>query len=126
MESTPTVRVDVDGDGYPEHQVPTIQNITLCSEASASYVISAPRTENCFVGWHPTCIAVYVDLMPVDAQAGASAELCAHPERARFPICVDVVTPPGLFETVNQTVCIGFDLSGGHPCSGETLALTLQ
>lgn len=125
LHSTPTVRADIDGDGYPEYRVPAIQNVTLCSDASASYVTNGPTTENCFAGWHPTCMAVYVTLMPVDAQAGASGELCFTLEGSRFPTCRVVRTPP-LPQPVPQTACIGFDLNGGHPCSGETLALTFQ
>lgn len=125
LESTPTVTADLDGDGYPEYRVPSIQDVTLCSDAGAAYTTSTPRTENCFVGWHPTCMAVYVDLTPVDAQAGASGELCFRLENSRFPTCQGVETPPlpALFE---QTACIGFDLNGGHPCSGSALALVLQ
>lgn len=125
LESTPSVNVDLDGNGYPEYRVPSVQNMTLCSDAAASYVTNTPRTENCFVGWHPTCVAVYVTLMPAEAQAGASGELCFELDSSRFPICQEVRTPPAptVFE---QTACIGFDASGGHPCSGETLALTFQ
>ncbi|HYP23910.1 MAG TPA: hypothetical protein VEV43_10070, partial [Actinomycetota bacterium] len=67
VESTPSVRADLDGDGYPEYRVPSIQDVTLCSDAGASYVTNTPRTENCFVGWHPDCVAVYVTLMPAEA-----------------------------------------------------------
>ena len=125
LESTPTVRADIDGDGYPEHRVPAIYDITLCSDAGASYTTSTPRTENCFVGWHPTCIAVYVDLMPANAAAGASGELCFRFENSRFPTCQEVRTPP-VPAPLAQTACIGFDLGGGHPCSGSALAVTLQ
>lgn len=125
LESTPTVHADLDGDGYPEYRVPAIQDVTLCSDAGASYVTNSPTTENCFVGWHPTCIAVYVTLMPVEPQAGASGELCFTLEGSRFPTCRTVQTPPAPV-VIEQTACIGFDLSGGHPCSGETLALAFQ
>lgn len=125
LQSTPSVRADLDGDGYPEYRVPSIQNVTLCSDAGAGYTVSTPRTERCFAGWHPTCMAVYVDLTPVDAQAGASGELCFTVEGSWYPTCRRVQTPPTpvVFE---QTACIGYDLGGGHPCSGETLALTFQ
>lgn len=125
MESTPSVRADLDGDGYPEYRVPSIQDVTLCSDAGASYTTSTPRTENCFVGWHPTCIAVYVTVMPADADAGASGELCFTLEGSIYPTCRRFRTPASP-DVITQTACIGFDLNGGHPCSGETLALALQ
>ena len=125
LQSTPSVWADLDGDGYPEYRVPAIQNVTLCSDASASYVTNTPRTENCFAVWHPTCMAVYVTLMPVEPQAGASGQLCFTVEGTRLPTCRTVQTPP-VPTLISQTACIGFDLNGGHPCSGETLALTLQ
>lgn len=125
LESTPSVRADLDGDGYPEYRVPSVQDVTLCSDAGASYTTHTPRTENCFAGWHPTCVAVYVDLMPAHAQAGASGTLCFTLEGNWYPTCQTVRTPPGpvLFR---QTACIGFDANGGHPCSGQALALTFQ
>ena len=126
LATTPTVLADIDGDGYPEYRVPTIQDVTLCSDAGASYVTSAPTTESCYEGRTPPCIAVYVTLMPANAQAGASGELCYRFENSRFPTCQEVRTPPALAPVPNQTACIGFDLNGGHPCSGETLALTVQ
>lgn len=119
------MRVDLDGDGYPEYRVPSIQDVTLCSDAAASYVTNAPRTENCFVGWHPTCMAVYVTLTPVEPQAGASGTLCFTLEGSRIPTCRVVQTPP-IQGLPRQTACIGFDLNGQHPCSGESLALTVQ
>lgn len=125
LRSTPTVHADLDGDGYPEYRVPAITNVTLCSDASASYVTYSPRTENCSAGWHPTCMAVYVTYMPADAQAGARGELCFTLEGSRLPSCRVIQTPP-LPQPVHQTACIGYDLNGGHPCSGETLALTVQ
>lgn len=125
LESTPGVRADLDGDGYPEYRVPSIQDVTLCSDAAASYVTNTPWTENCFAGWHPTCMAVYVDLMPVEAQAGASGTLCFTLEGSWYPICRTVRTPPAPVLTP-QTACIGFDLNGQHPCSGDSYALTLQ
>lgn len=124
LESTPSVRVDLDGDGWPEYRVPSINDVTLCSDAGASYSVSIPRTENCFVGWHPTCIAVYVDVSPVNAEAGASGELCFRLDNG-WPICQTVQTPP-LSPLDKQTACIGFDVNGGHPCSGTALAFTFQ
>lgn len=125
VESTPSVRVDLDDDGNPEYRVPSIEDVTLCSHAGAAYTTSTPRTENCFIGWHPTCIAVYVDLTPVDVQAGADATVCFELDSSRFPVCQQVRTPPSTIP-VDQTVCMGFDLGGGHPCSGSTVALELQ
>ena len=125
LETTPTVHVDMDGDGYPEYRVPRIQDVTLCSDASASYTTTAPRIENCFVGWHPTCFEVYVDLTPVDPQVGASGEICFWVEGARFPTCAGVKTPASLV-AYPQTVCMGFDLHGNHPCSGGTIALPVE
>jgi hypothetical protein len=70
-------------------------------------------------------MAVYVTLMPVEPRVGASGELCFTVEGTRLPTCRVVQIPPASI-VAQQTACIGFDLSGGHPCSGETLALTLQ
>lgn len=116
LESTPGATVDLDGDGYPEYRVPSIYDVELCSDSNASYTVSAPRTERCFVGWHPTCIAVYVTVVPVTAQAGARADLCYTIEGLGRS-CGGVATEP-LPTPIQQTACIGFDLYGGHPCSG--------
>lgn len=119
LQSTPGAKVDLDGDGYPEASVPRILDVTLCSDAGASYVTHEPRLERCFIGWHPKCIAVYVTVVPASAQAGARADLCYTIE-GQTRTCRVVTTPPQP-APIQQTVCIGFDLDGGHPCTGGTV-----
>lgn len=124
LKSTPGARLDLDGDGHPEAQVPALYDVTLCSEAGASYVTYPPTTERCFVGWHPTCMAVYVTVVPADADAGARGELCYTVEGGGRS-CGELETAP-VRGPDHQTACIGYDVNGGHPCSGSTLALTFQ
>lgn len=121
LESTPGAWVDLDGDGYPEYQAPRIYDLTLCADAGASYVVHPPRIERCFVGWRPTCVAVYVTVSPVWPQAGARADLC-YTSDGGYPTCASIATEP-LPAPVEQTVCVGVDVNGGFPCSGAVLTL---
>lgn len=124
VESTPGVRADIDGDGSPDVVVPVLTDVTLCSNGGVSYVTYPPRTEGCFIGWHPTCIAVYVQVVPVEAQTDASVQLCATVEgQGRTCRVVDTRRLRGLDP---KTVCVGFDLHGNHPCSGSEVALAIQ
>ena len=119
LDSTPGATVDLDGDGYPDYRVPSISDVTLCSDAGASYVTSPPTTERCFAGWHPTCIAVYVTVAPAWAEAGGRADLCYTIE-GQGRTCGVLETAPSP-APLRQTACIGFDLYGGHPCTGGTV-----
>ena len=121
LQSTPGVTADIDGDGYPEYRVPRIYDVVLCSEAGASYVTYPLRTEPCMAGWHPTCMAVRFNVVPAEADAGASADLCYTIEGlGRSCHSVDTLPVPW---PAPQVVCIGYDLNGGHPCGGSVFAL---
>lgn len=119
LRSTPRVTADLDGDGNPEYTLPAIYDIAVCGEAGASYEILPPRIERCHDGWDFTCVAVYVTLLPVSAQAGAGADLCYTVE-GQDRTCSGVDTPP-LPNPPRQTVCIGVDVNGGFPCSSGAL-----
>lgn len=116
LQSTPGATVDLDGDGYPEARVPSVHDVVLCSDSNASYATYTPEIERCFVGWHPTCAAVYVTVVPVSAQAGARADLYYKIDGQQYSATLSTAPLP---TPVRQTVCIGADLYGGHPCSGS-------
>lgn len=122
LQSTPPATVDLDGDGYPDYNAPRILDVTLCSETWASYVTYPPRVERCFAGWHPTCVAVYVTVAPVDPSAGAYADVCYTIE-GQDRTCRTISTVPLEPELLRQTICIGVDLYGGFPCSGSVFTL---
>jgi hypothetical protein len=123
VESTPGVRADVDGDGNPDVVVPVLSDVTLCAEAEVSTVTHPVTTDSCFIGWHPTCIAVYIRLIPPDVDGGV--ELCATIEgQGRTCRVVDLAKLGRPF--AERIVCVGFDLHGNHPCSGSEVALTIQ
>ncbi|HEX2295876.1 MAG TPA: hypothetical protein VHN37_11260 [Actinomycetota bacterium] len=124
LKSTPTVVADIDGDGRPDAKVPSIFDVTLCTTAEAAYVTYPPRTENCSAGWHPTCMAVYVTVAPADADADARADLCYTIEGSSRTC--HVVMDGDHVGLERRTMCIGYDLNGGHPCSGGTYAVVLQ
>lgn len=116
IESTPGATADLDGDGNPDYTVPSITDVTLCSDAAASYVVHQPTIGRCFVGWKPTCVAVYVRVMPAWAEAGARGELCYTIE-GQGRSCAVLEIAPLIGEPPPQTVCIGIDVTGGRPCS---------
>lgn len=118
LHSTPPASVDLDGDGYPDYSAPRILDVTLCSETWASYVTYPPRVERCFVGWHPTCVAVYTTVSPVDPDVGARADLCYTVE-GQSRTCTSIDTAPLEPALPPQTICIGVDLYGGYPCNGS-------
>ena len=120
LHSTPPVFIDLDGDGNPDVRPTRIHDVTLCGDTWAWAVLFPPQVELCGAGWHPTCVAVRVTLMPVEGQAGASAELCWSADGART--ChglstTDLSWPPRV------TACIGVDAGGGHPCDGTVFTL---
>lgn len=122
LETTPGIEADIDGDGYPDYRAPRIYDVTLCSETGAGYVTYPPTINNCStVPKSVRCMAVYVTILPAYAGAYAYAELCYSIEgvgRSCEPIETGQTRQPE-----RRTICIGYDLDGGHPCSGTVFTM---
>lgn len=120
LNTTPGIEADLDGDGNADVRAPRIYDVTLCSEAGASYVTFPPTTQTCSYGKYPTCMAVYVSVLPAHVFAGASGELCFSIEGAGRT-CEGIATPTWDY-AAPRVICIGYDVNGGHPCAGSVFA----
>lgn len=111
---TPAVEADLDGDGNPDVRVPSATNVSLCAQDDVFVHGQQARLEMC--DWFsPFCWALYVDL-----EAGVTVDtgfrLCRSLDGV--PTCSTVdVTPVTVWTPEVNTICIGFDIDGGSPCS---------
>lgn len=119
LHSTPPVTADLDGDGYPDAQA-RIHDVTLCSDAGVSYATFPPQIERCdaWPSMPPACMVVRITVVPVEVAPHASAELCYSVNGSPSCRALDTPPPPQLPRWV---MCIGYDMYGGHPCTGGTI-----
>lgn len=122
LDTTPGIEVDADGDGYPDYRAPRIYDVTLCTETAAGFVTYPPTIDNCSTAPKSVrCMAVYVTILPAFAGAHAEGELCFSIEgggRGCAPF-----DSGDMAAHRPRTACIGYDLDGGHPCSGSVFTL---
>lgn len=121
LQTTPGVEVDLNGDGNPEFRAPRIYDVTLCSDATYGVVTYPPRTESCSdIPKGLDCRAIYITVLPAYAGARVQGEVCASIEGSGTTCrpfdsgAWDVAAP--------NVICVGYDLNGGHPCSGSVLS----
>lgn len=111
---TPAAEADLDGDGNPDVRVPSVSNVSLCAQDDVFVHGQPARLQMC--DWFsPFCWALYVHL-----QAGVTVDgdlrLCRSLDGV--PTCSTVdVTPTTIWTPDVNTICIGFDIEGGSPCS---------
>ena len=122
LNTTPGIEADLDGDGYPDVRAPRIYDVTLCSEHGAGYVVYPPELDNCSdVPKSVRCMAVYITVLPAYAGAYAEGEICFSIEGS------GQTCEPFDTGTINHVapvrMCVGYDLDGGHPCSGNIFAV---
>jgi hypothetical protein len=120
LESTPTVTADLDGDGYPEYSVPAIEDVDLCVQGDVELYDSPQLIERTDCAEWLTCVAFRVTVS-FGASADVGMELCFTFGRARP--CTGWDPGPVPVTVGPQTICVGYDLGGGHPCSGSVFAL---
>ena len=112
---TPSAEVDLENDGNPEVRVPSVTDVTLCVGADV-VLTDAPNvwTEPC--GELGSCMRFLVHYgLSGYAETGASfcytadgSTICGETRDIRVPL--DFLA--------GGTICVGYDLFGGHPCSG--------
>lgn len=111
--STPGVVADLDGDGTADARLPAVTDVTLC--AGAGVVFEDPVTierEQC--GGLGSCMRYFV-----------SYRVTAYPEAGvAYCYTADGTQTCGSHELVHShdpvepgTMCIGYDLRGGDPCT---------
>lgn len=121
LHTSPGIEADLDGDGNADVRAPRIHDVTLCSDAAYGVVTYPPRTQSCSdIPKGVDCRAIYITVLPAYAGARVQGELCASIE-GQGTSCLpfdsgswDVSAP--------IVVCVGYDLGGGHPCSGSVLS----
>lgn len=121
LSTTPGIEVDLNNDGNPEFRAPRIYDVTLCSEATYGYTTYPPTTESCSdIPKGIDCRAVRITVLPAYAGARAEGEVCASVEgfgRSCLPF------DSGTWDwAAPNTICVGYDLGGGHPCDGSLIA----
>lgn len=119
LHSTPPVTADLDGDGQPDARA-QIHDVTLCVDARASYATFPPQVERCdaWPSTPPTCMVVRITVVPVGAAPYGSAQVCYSVNGS--PACHSLVTPPPP-QMPRWVMCVGYDMYGGHPCTGGSM-----
>lgn len=122
---TPSVEVDTNNDGNPEVRVPSLSDVTMCTNSDVAVLGTPARVEPCNpFGPITPCWRVLVH-----PQAGVSLDgevlLCRAIDQVPDCSAIDVgpweyTTPPV------DTLCIGIDLHGGKPCSGGTAVIGFE
>lgn len=114
---TPSAEVDINNDGNPEVRVPSLRDVAVCAQADVFVTGTPVRIEPC--GWGFDCFRILVHL-----QAGVSLDgglsLCRTIDGS--PTCSNGHVGPWSYTSPDMdTICIGVDLNGEHPCSGGTI-----
>lgn len=117
---TPSAEVDTDYDGNPEVRVRSIRDVTLCVGADV-VLTDAPSfwSEPC--GEWGSCTRFFVHY-GLSGYAEADVQFCFTLDGS--PICDNVrpmrVPVAGVVQP--RTMCVGYDLGGQSPCSGQMIA----
>lgn len=112
--NTPSVEIDEDDDGNPEHRVPSISNVELCVEDTV--VVTAPTVYAEPCSWGLGCWAIRIHAH-ASLYADTGLLVCYLADDVRSCSTANVApvsagTPPV------SPICIGIDLGGQYPCSG--------
>lgn len=122
LQTTPGIEVDLDDDGNPEFRAPRIYDVVLCHSSGAQLTTYPPTVENCSdVPKSVECMAVRVTVLPAYANASVSGSLCFSIEN--FPRACVPFSTPWIDWSEPRTICVGYDLDGGHPCDGSVFSL---
>lgn len=116
LPSTPGLTADIDGDGYPDAQVSSYRDVTLCAQGDVELYDSRPILDTEVCGEWFNCMAFRVT---VDFRGAVDAGLtlcysvdwwrsCWGPDPGPVPVGAGL-----------RTICVGYDQYGGHPCSGQ-------
>jgi hypothetical protein len=123
LKTTPGIEVDLNDDGNPEFRAPRIYDVVLCSDVTYGYVTYPPTIENCSgVPKSVRCMAVRFTILPAFASAHAGGEICFTIEGS--PRQCEPFDSGDSTGHNPRTVCIGYDLDGGHPCDGQLVSLS--
>jgi len=122
LQTTPGIEVDLNDDGNPEFRAPRIYDVVLCYGSASQLVTYPPRLENCSdVPKSVECMAVRITVLPAYANASVSGSLCFSIEN--MPRACVPFESPTIDYTAPFTMCVGYDLDGGHPCDGSIFSL---
>lgn len=122
LSTTPGIEADIDGDGNPDFRAPRIYDVVLCSDASVGYTTHLPWIDNCSeMPKSVRCMAVRIPVLPAYVGAHAEATLCYSIEGLPRE-CRSLITPI-IRWSEPFTMCVGYDLDGGAPCSGSMFAI---
>lgn len=120
VQSGPGVEADIDGDGNPDYRVAPYHDVRLCVQAD---VVLYPQrqpleVEHC-AEWF-NCIAVRVTV-GFGGSADTGIALCYTVDG--LPVCWGYDPGPVPVNAGPQTICVGYDRYGGHPCgNGQMFA----
>ncbi|MDQ3956743.1 MAG: hypothetical protein M3273_00305 [Actinomycetota bacterium] len=118
---TPSAEVDLDNDGNPEVRVPSVTNLKLCVQRDVTVYYAFPVSiEECKPNGR--CMAFYVHI-GATATVDTGVFLCYTLDGSSSCTSADP-TPIGITTGETRTICVGYDLDGGHPCDGQLVSMS--
>lgn len=112
---TPSVEVDTNNDGNPEVRVPSVTNVRLCVGADV-VLTDQPSFSSEPCSSFARCMRFYVHY-GLSGYAETDVLFCYTVDGSE--VCgqtVPIRVPINFIQ--GGTMCVGYDLGGGFPCSG--------